>query len=199
MTLSGWADIGESQSPAKIADTAVSLSGVRNFSWLMGVVLAVGVSANVYLVWLSARRRLSVRWETFILILRYSSVVDLSLCVLLASFVTWSSVVSYVRRDVNMSFRCGDFKLENAPIYCGVIVVSSWGIVAARQAIMLFTFEPEVTVMRQNRMRAVTVLRALAVAGEVCFLGTVLLANFGPDVHMRMCYVIGTTISSHAA
>ena len=83
MTVSGWAEIGESQSPAKMADIAVSLSSVRNFSWLVGIVLIVGVSANAYLVWLSARRRLSVRWETFSLILRYSSIVDMSLCVLL--------------------------------------------------------------------------------------------------------------------
>ena len=98
-----------------------------------------------------------------------------------------------------MSFQCGDFKLECVAIYCGFIVVSSWGIVAARQAIMLFTFEPELAVLQQNRMRVVTVLRDLAVSGVVCYLGTLLMANFGPDVHMRMCYVIGTTISSHAA
>ena len=165
----------------------------------MGVVLVIGVSANVHLVWLSARRRLSVRWETFRLILRYSSVVDLSLCAFLASFVMWSSVVSYERFDLNMSFQCGDFQLESAPVYGGVIVVSSWGVVAARQAIMLLAFEPEVTVLRQNRMRVVTALRNIAFAGVVCFLGTVLAAIFGPDVHLRMCYVIGTTISSHAA
>ena len=199
MTVSGWAEIGESQLPAKMADIGVSLSSVRNFSWLVGIVLIVGISANAYLVWLSARRRLSVRWETFSVILRYSSVVDMSFCILLASFVMWSSVVSYARSDMTMPFQCGDFKLENAPIYCGFIVVSSWGIVAARQAIMLFTFEPELTVLQQNRMRVVTVLRDLAVSGVVCYLGAVLMANFGPDVHMRMCYVIGTTISSHAA
>ena len=169
MTVSGWAEIGESQSPAKMADIAVSLSSVRNFSWLVGIVLIVGVSANAYLVWLSARRRLSVRWETFSLILRYSSVVDMSLCVLLDSFVMWSSVVSYARSDMAMSFQCGDFKLECVAIYCGFIVVSSWGIVAARKAIMLFTFEPELAVLQQNRMRLVTVLRDLAVSGVVCY------------------------------
>ena len=181
-----------------MADIEVSLSGVRNFSWLMGVVLSMGVSANVYLVCLSARRRLSVRWETFSLLLRYSSVIDLSMCALLASFVMWSSAVSYARSDVNVSFQCGDFELKNAPIYCGVMVVASGCIVTARQAIMLFGFEPEVTVLRQTRMRVATVLRNLAVAGVVCVLGAVLAANFGPDVHLRMCYVIGT-ISSHAA
>ena len=181
-----------------MADIEVSLSGVRNFLWSMGVVLILGVSANVYLVWLSARRRLSVRWDTFSLLLRYSSVIDLSMCALLASFVMWSSAVSYARSDVNVSFQCGDFELKNAPIYGGVMIVASGCIVTARQAIMLFGFEPEVTVLRQTRMRVATVLRNLAVAGVVCFLGAVLAANFGPDVHLRMCYVVGS-ISSHVA
>ena len=199
MTVSGVAESTESQSPAKMADIEGSLSGLRNFSWLMGVVLIFGVFANAYLVWLSARRCLSVRWETFNLILHYSSVVDMSLCVLLASFVMWSSVMSYARCDVTMSFHCGDFQLASFPIYGGVIMASSGGIFAARQAIMLHAFESEITVLRQTRMRVVTVLSDLAVAGVVCLLGAVLMANFGPDVHLRMCYVIGTTIPSHAA
>ena len=181
-----------------MADIEVSLSGVRNFSWLMGVVLSMGVSANAYLVWVSARRRLSVRWETFSLLLRYSIVVDVSLCAFMTSFIVWSSVVAYARTSANVSFQCADFQLENAPIYCGVMIVGSGCIVTARQAIMLFAFEPEVQVLRQTRMRVVTVLGDLAVTGVVCFLGAVLAANFGPDIHLRMCYVIGS-ISSHAA
>ena len=181
-----------------MADIEVSLSGVRNFSWLMGVVMSMGVFANAYLVWVSARRRLSVRWETFSLLLRYSIVVDMSLCAFMTSFIVWSSVVAYARTGANMSFQCADFQLENAPIYCGVMIVGSGCIVTARQAIMLFAFEPEVTVLRQTRMRVVTVLGDFAVVGVVCFLGAVLAANFGPDAHLRMCYVIGS-ISSDAA
>ena len=199
MTESDSTDGGVSGATTKIAYLELSLSGVRNFSSLMGIVLALGVCANVYLVWLSARRRLSVRWETFRLILRYSSLVDFSLCAVLASFVSWSFVVFHRTRGVSkLALQCSDFNLNSMLVYAGVITVSSGVVVAARQSTMLFAFEREATLVRQNRTRVVKLIRDLVCVGAICFVGTISMDLFGPVAKLPMCYIKGT-ISSHTA
>ena len=199
MTESDSTDGGVSGATTKIADFELALSGVRNFSSLMGIVLALGVCANVYLVWLSARRRLSVRWETFRLILRYSSLVDFSMCAVLASFVAWSFVVFHHTRGASkLALRCRAFNLNSMLVYAGVITVSSGIVVAARQSTMLFAFERELTLVRQNRTRVVKLIRDLVCVGAVCFVGTISMDLFGPVAKLPMCYVKGT-ISSHTA
>ena len=190
------ADGDVSGAPTKIADLELSLSGVRNFSWLMGVVLMLGVCANVYLVWLSARRRMSVRWETFRLMLRYSSLVDLSLCTVLASFVAWSFVEFHARSDSKLTLECSDFDLNSTLVYGAVIIVSSGVVVAGRQSTMLFVFEREATLVRQNRMRVVRLIRDIVIVSAVCFVGTISMGHFGPVAELPMCYVKGT-MSSH--
>ena len=54
----------------------VSLLDVSGPSWLTCVIFVTGVCANAYLVWSTTRPRFAVKWETFRLILRYTSAMD---------------------------------------------------------------------------------------------------------------------------
>ena len=170
-------------------DSGLSLASVRAFSWLEGALLVVGLCANVYLVRVTDRRRFPVRWDTFRLILRYSSVVDLSLCAVLASVIMWSNVLFDTGSDVTLSLQCTHFDLDSVH-YCGGIVFASGVVAAARQVVMLFTFDHEVALLRQNRMRTVRLLKDVAVVGFFGFLGTIAIGNFAPNVDLLVCYVI---------
>ena len=189
--MSDRADSDASQAQAHIPEIghSVGLSGVRNFSWLMGAILTLGVCVNVYLVWMSARRRLSVKWETFRFILRYSSLVDLSSCVVLALFVMLSVVEFHAGSGAGVSLQCGYLDLSNSLVYGGIISVSSGIVVAARQSTMLS--EKDITIVRQNRVHVAKLIRDLLVVGIVFFLGAILMDNFGPVVRLPMCYVAG--------
>ena len=196
MTVSDWADSDASEAQTQIAEMEHSLSGLRNFSWLVGIVLTLGVCANVYLVWwLSAQRRLSVKWEPFRLTLRYSSLVDLSSCAVIVLFVTLSFAEFHARSDTRLSLQCGYFDLSSALVHGGMIKVSSGVVIAARQATMLG--EKEITLVRQNRVLVVKLVRDLLIVGVVFFLGAILVDNFGPVVRLPMCYVVGK-MTSHA-
>ena len=188
MTLFWLTDLDEKKVTIE-GDSGLSLASVRAFSWLVGGLLVVGLCANVYLVRVTARRRFPVRWETFRLILRYSSVVDLSLCTVLASVILWSNVLLHNGSDVILSLQCTHFDLDNVH-YCGGIVVASSVVVAARQTVMLFTFDHEVALLRQNSMRTVRLLKDITIVGVVCFLCTMMLTNFAPIVDLQLCHVV---------
>ena len=190
--MNGLAESGESETPTNIADIEVSLYNVRNFSF----VLVLGLHANVIIAWLTGGRHLSVRYETVRNIMRYSAVVDLSLCALQMFFVVWSFVMFYTRSDSKLSMQCGGFGLDSAPIYAGVMLVASGVIVVARQTIMLSSFGQEPTLLRQNRMRVVKQSREIAVVGIVCILAAGCMAMFGSGVHLPMCYVAGKMTSN---
>ena len=193
MTVSDLADSDASEAQTQFAEMEHSLSGVRNFSWLVGFVLALGVCANVYLIWMSARRRLSVKWEPFRLTLRYSSIVDLSSCAVLTLFVMLSFAMFHTRSDTMLSQQCGYFDLSSALGHGGIMTVSSGVVIAARQATMLG--KKEITLVRQNRVRVVKLVRDLLVVGVLFFLGAILVGNFGPVVRLPMCYVVGKMTS----
>ena len=188
MTLFWLTDLDEKKVTIE-GDSGLSLASVRTFSWLVGGLLVVGLCANVYLVRVTARRRFPVRWDTFRLILRYSSVVDLSLCAVLASVILWSNVLLHNGSDVTLSLQCTHFDLDNVH-YCGGIVVASGVVVAARQTVMLFTFDHEMALLRQNRMRTARLLKDITIVGAVCFLCTIMLTNFAPIVDLPLCHVV---------
>ena len=166
MTLFWLIDLDEKKVAIE-GDSGLSLASIRAFSWLVGGLLVVGLCANVYLVRVTARRRFPVRWDTFRLILCYSSVVDLPLCVVLASVILWSNVLLHNGSDVTLSLQCTHLHLDNVH-YCGGIVVASSVVVAARQTVMLFTFEHEVALL----------------------LGTMMLTNFAPIVDLELSHVV---------
>ena len=166
----------------------VPLSNVPVTSWLTCVAFITGVCANAYLVWSTARRRFQVKWETFRLILRYTSVID---SVVLLSCV----LASYTGSDTTLPVQCKQFGSDDA--YNCVCIAVGYGVtVVTRQTIMLVTFEQEVVLQRQNRMRVVKLLRDVAIVGFVSAIGVLLLDTFTSFFDLRLCYVIAESSSS---
>ncbi|KAI0226816.1 hypothetical protein LSAT2_022688 [Lamellibrachia satsuma] len=166
------------------------LPNLWTFSWLTAGLLLVGVSGNVYLVWVTTRRRFTVRWETFRLILRYSSVVDLSMCAVLASVVTWLYVVTYTGNDVKLTLKCPLYDRQGL-LWSGAILVGNGVVVAARQAVTLLAFDSEVALLNRNRMRTARLLRDVAVVGVIYFGALGLSTRFAHVVDRSLCYVVG--------
>ena len=166
----------------------VSLSNVSVPPWLTCVIFVTGVCANAYLVWSTTRPRFAVKWETFRLILRYTSAID---SVVLLS----CAVARYTGRDTASYVQCKHFGSGDA--YNCVCLAVGYGVtVVIRQTIMLFMFKQEVVPHRQNRMRVVKLLRDVAIAGCVSAIAVLLLDTFAPFFALRLCYVVADSSSS---
>ena len=167
-------------------ESELLLSRVRTSSWLTAGLLLIGVSANVYLVWVTTRRRFTVRWETLRLILHYSSVVDLSMCAVLASVFMWPYVVIYTGSHVKCTLHDRESLLSR-----GAILIASGVVVVARQTVTLLAFQDEVALLHRNRMRTARLLRDVAVVGVVYFVASEMCKRFAPVVSWSLCYVVG--------
>ena len=174
-------------------ESDVWLSSIQTFLFLMAV-LAVGFFSNVYIFWITGRRRFPVRWETFRLIIRYSSVIDLSLCAAIAWIVLRPQFLFHSGSDVTLTLQCARFDVDSAIFVCGMIVAS--GVVAsARQAIILFIFNEEMALLNQNSWRTKKLVRDVAVVGFACFVLWFLLKRFVPDFAILLCFVTGGVTS----
>ena len=170
------------------------LPSIRTFSSLMTVLLAVGFFSNVYLVWVTSRRQFPVRWETFRLFLRYSSIIDLSLCAAIVWIVLRSQLFFHVGDDVTLATECSNYGLGSV-YYSSAIVIASGVVAAARQAIVLFTFDDEVTLFNENHLRTIKLLRDVAVVGVAGFVSCKLLNRFSPDFNISLCFITGGVTS----
>ena len=185
----------ENENASRAEESALPFAGFWTFTWLMCTLLILGLCANVYLISMTNRRRFSVRWDTFRLILRYTSVVDISLCIILASVVLRSTFLSFteIRLDP-LSVQCSSIDLDRL-LYAGGIVVASGVVVAVRQTIMLLAFDQEVMLLQQNRRRIAQLVKVIAVVGVVCFVTTMTLSRIAPAVDQPLCYVTWSMLS----
>lgn len=159
--------------------------------WLTTVLLLVGGLANVHLVWLTTRCRFPIRWETFRLIMRYASIVDLSLCAGIASVVLWPYLMIFTGSDVTLSAKCMLYDRESLR-FSGAMVVGCGIVVAARQTVTLLTFHDEEALLRRNRMRTARLLRDVTVVCAVVIVASELCKHIVPVFKFSLCYVVGT-------
>ncbi|KAI0215054.1 hypothetical protein LSAT2_032914 [Lamellibrachia satsuma] len=170
------------------ADGDFWFRGTQTFSGLLGVMLLVGVLANAYILWVTAQRRFPIRWETFRLILRYSSVVDLSMCVVLASVVLWPWVLYHTGNDVLVILECSRIDVD-CVMLCSGCLVGSGIVVITRHANMLVTFDQEIGLCRQHSSRLKKLVMCVAVVCLVCFGASVLLKKTSPVFDLQLCLV----------
>ncbi|KAK2189259.1 hypothetical protein NP493_112g04042 [Ridgeia piscesae] len=135
----------------------------RSFSWLVATQLLVAVCANVYLLRATSQRRFPVHWDTFRVVLRHASVVDLSLCVAVAVVVIWSSLV--VNHDpLTITPLC--YSLDQM-LLASSVVIAGGIVICCRQVFALILFDDETPLLRDNRFRVVSLLRAVSVVAVV--------------------------------
>ncbi|KAI0239929.1 hypothetical protein LSAT2_009354 [Lamellibrachia satsuma] len=170
------------------ADGEMFLRSIPTFSALMGILLPIGFFANAYIIWLTTRCRFLIRWETFRLILRYSSVVELSLCAVLASVVLQPWVSFNAGNDVTLTLQCTRFHIDNFLLF-GACLVGSGVIVIIRQVNTFLAFDQEFELFRQHRSRATNLCRDVAIAGVVCVTASVLLRKMAPSIDLHLCFV----------
>ena len=178
------------KSAVNFDDADVWFTGLRNFAGLTGGLLLVGILANAYLLRLTSRSRFPVRWETFRLSLRYSSVIDLSLCFAFAPVMMWPWVNFLAGGDVPLSLRCARFDVKNVS-RLGFVLVGSGVVVFCRQVCMLNTFQHETSLINQHGGRTVKLLRDVVIVGAICVVFYLFLPNFAPDIHVACCFVDG--------
>ena len=173
-------------------ESMMFMSSIQTFSSLMAVLLAVGFFSNVYIFWITTCRRFPVCWETFRLILRYSSIVDFSLCAAIVWIVLRSLCLFHAGGDLTLTIQCAQYSIGTALVVPGAIS----GIVAiARQVSMLLAFDEEVALLNQNRSRTMKLLRYVVVITVVSFVSWILLNKFAPDYSISMCFVTGGVTS----
>ena len=165
-------------------------SGLRNFAGLTGALLLVGIVANAYLLRLTGRSRFPVQWKTVRLSLRYTSVLDLSLCFVLVPVILWPWVNCQTGSNVSLTLRCAHFDVERL-LFLGFVFVSSGVVVVCRQVYMLNTFQHETSLINQHGGRIVKLLRDVAVFGAVYIVGYLFLPRFVPDIHIPCCFAEG--------
>ena len=167
------------------------LSSIQTFSSLVAVLLAVGFFSNVYIFWITTRRRFPVRWETFRLILHYSSIIDFSLCAAIVWIVLRPQWLFHAGGDLTLTIQCAQYSLDTA-LVPGAIS----GIVAiARQVSILLPFDDEVALLNQNSSRMMKLLRDVIVITIVSFVSLILLNIFAPDYSISMCFVTEDVMS----
>ncbi|KAI0217041.1 hypothetical protein LSAT2_031050 [Lamellibrachia satsuma] len=175
------------------AESDMWLSSIQTFSSLMAV-LAVSFFSNVYVIWTTTRRRFPVRWETFRLTLRYSSVIDLSLCAAIAWNVLRPYLLFHSKSVVTLTLQCARFDVDSVMFSGGMIVASGVG-AFARQAVILFTFDHEMALLNQNFSRTLKLFRDVSVVGVACFVLWCLLNRFVPDFAICICFFTGGVTS----
>ena len=172
------------------ADGEMLLRSIPTFSALMGILLPIGFFANAYIIWLTTRCRFLIRWETFRLILRYSSVVELSLCVVLASVVLQPWVSFHAGSDVNLTPQCAH--IDKFLLFAACFV-GSGVILISRQVNILLAFDQEFELFRQHRSRATKLCRDVAVSSVVCVIVSVLLRKMAPSIDLHLCFPVAST------
>ena len=181
-------DSGESA--VNFDDADVWFTGLRYFAGLTGALLLMGILANVYLLRLTSRSRFPVRWETVRLSLRYSSVVDLSLCFAFALVILWPWVNFVTGSDVPLTLRCARFDVKYV-LRLVFVLVGSGFVVFCRQVCMLNTFQHETSLINQHGGRTVKLLRDVVILGAISVVSYLFLPNFAPDIHLVCCFVDG--------
>ena len=171
----------------------------RSFSLLMATQLLV---ANVYLLRVTSQRRFPVHWDTFRVVLRHASVVDLSLCVAVAVVVIWSSLV--VNHDpLTMTPLC--YSLDQMLLASAVFIVGGI-VICCRQVFALILFNDEAPLLRDNRFRVVSLLRAVSVVAVVgvviaavapCLLSSFQVSVCFVDVPPRAGYLLVLPVLVH--
>ena len=172
----------------------VWLPRIQTFSSLMAVLLAVGFFSNVYIFWITTRRRFPVRWDTIRLFLRYSSVVDVSLCCVLGSVALWPLVVFHIGQAKTLTLQCARCDL-NVVLFGGVLFIACGVLVVTRQVITMLTFDLEMALLRQNRKRTMKLLVTVAVTGVLCFVAWRLLEIHQPVIDLPLCFIVGSMSS----
>ena len=190
VVVDDWRQLGVKMAAMSVETRDRLLSRILASFLLMTVLLVVGGLANVHLIWLTTRRRFPTRWETFRLIVHYASIVDMSLCVVLAPVVLWPYVAILAGSDVAVTTRCTWYDLRSLQ-FCGAMVVGCGIVVAARQTVTLLTFEEEEALLRRNRMRTARLLRDVTIVGVVVFVGLELCRHIVPLFRFSVCYVVG--------
>ena len=175
-------------------DADVWFSGLRNFAGLTGSLLLVGILANAYLLRLTARNRFPLHWETARLSVRYSSVLDLSLCVVVVPVILWAWANFQTRTDVSLTLRCTRLDVNHLS-YLGFVLVCIGVVVVCRQMCILNMFHRETSLMKEHGGRIVKLLRDVAIVGAVSVLSYLLLPKFAPDIHLTCCFVDGWLMS----
>ena len=166
----------------------VWLANTRAISWLVAVQLLVAVFANVYLLRATSQRRFPVHWDTFRVVLRHSSVVDLSLCVAVAVVVIWSSLV--LNNDT-LTVSCACYTLDQV-LLAGAVVVAGGIVACCRQVFVLILFDDETPLLREHRFRVVHLLRAVSVVAIVGVIIATVAKYLLSSFEMSLCFVLGT-------
>ncbi|KAI0217035.1 hypothetical protein LSAT2_031044 [Lamellibrachia satsuma] len=172
----------------------VWLPRIHTFSSLMAVLLGLGFFSNVYIFWITTRRRFPVRWDTIRLFLRYSSVVDVSLCFVLGSVALWPLMVFHTGQATTVTLHCARYDFNLLLLGC-VLFIACGVLVVARQVITMFTFDLEMELLRQNHKRTMKLLVTVAVAGVVCFVAWRLLEIHQPVIDLPLCFIVGSMSS----
>ena len=166
----------------------VWLANTRAFSWLMATQLLVAVCANVYLLRATSQRRFPVHSDTFRVVLRHSSVVDLSLCVVVAVVVIWSSLL---HNDDTLTVSCTCYTLDQV-LLTGAVVVAGGIVVCCRQAFALVLFDDEAQLLHEHRFRVVNLLRTVSLVAVVgVVIGTEAKCLL-PSFEWSLCVFVGT-------
>ena len=159
----------------------------RSFSWLVATQLLVAVCANVYLLRATSQRRFPVHWDTFRVVLRHASVVDLSLCVAVAVAVVviWSSLV--VNHDpLTITPLC--YSLDQM-LLASSVVIAGGIVICCRQVFALILFNDEAPLLRDNRFRVVSLLRAVSVVAVVGVVIAAVVPCLLSSFQVSVCFV----------
>ena len=170
-----------------------AVRGIRVFSALVGVLLLTGVLANGFIIWLTTRRHFLIRWQTFRLSLRYSKIIDLSLCAALAATLLWPRQMFDTGCDVIVidiaTVDCKHFGLDKV-LYTGVFAAASGVVVVCRQVSMLCTFEHEDVLLSQHSSRTVRLLADVVIVSVVSFTASLYVKLVVPDFDLPLCFVV---------
>ena len=166
----------------------VWLANTRAISWLVATQLLVAVCANVYLLRATSQRRFPVHWDTFRVVLRHASVVDLSLCVAVAVVII---LPSWVLNDDTLTVSCTCYTLDQV-LLAGAVAVAGGIVVCCRQAFTLVLFDDEAPQFRENRFRVVNLLRAVSVVAVVGLVIATEAKCLLPSFEWSLCVFVGT-------
>ncbi|KAK2192600.1 hypothetical protein NP493_26g05052 [Ridgeia piscesae] len=170
------------------AEDEVWLANKWIFSWLVATQLLVAVCANVCLLRATSQRRFPVHWDTFRVVLRHASVVDLSLSVAVAVVLIWSSLVV---NDDTLTVLCTCYTLDQMLLTSAVVIVGGI-VVCCRQTFVVVLFDDEEPLFHENRFRLVNLMGTVSVVAVVAMaiaaVARCLLSSFDVSV----CFVVGT-------
>jgi len=176
------------------ADGDVLSSGLRNMAGLAGTLLLVGLVANGYLLRLTGRGRFLVPCETARLTLRYSSVVDLSRCLVLASVLLAPWVLFLTGSDITLTLRHSRVGVAQVSHLWSVLIGSGL-VVVCRQVYMFYTFRHETPRLHRHRWRTTKLQRDVIIVGAVCIVASLFVALSTPDFDLPLCFAVGAMTS----